>query len=107
MICDENIDSSLLDRTTYMGFCVDWIIELFGTLVCLIMLILSVSFTLGVCLYINAMVTDMEIILNDDDSNGPLERMEWWSRYVQEIAYHIKVIGCILRKSHFFVIDPI
>lgn len=58
----------------------------------------SASITIGECLYINAMVRDMKTMLNDDESSGPMGRMESWSTYVREVRFHIEVIGLVYGK---------
>lgn len=62
----------------------------------MIILIQSGSIAIGVWLYINAMVTDLKIMLNDDDCLNESERVDAWSTYVRGIRFHNDIIGLVL-----------
>lgn len=90
------IDSSLMGRATYMGFFVDWFIELMCTFLLNIILFLSMFISIGICLYINGMVNDIKMRLmplGNDATNDALQQKRTWAIYVQEMNFHIQTIG--------------
>lgn len=86
--------SSLVARANYIGFFVDWIIELIGNCVAYAMIIATASIFIGLHLYINGMMQDMRIRLTmraiDGDSTE--EPTQMWPTYVEEIQFHIEII---------------
>lgn len=56
----------MLGRNNYVGYAVDWIIELVAAVSCMIFVLINGSLYIGLCLYINAMVADMKTRLATD-----------------------------------------
>lgn len=105
-----NNDSSLMGRDNYMGFFVDWSIEVIATTTGYMTVILSALFYIGMYLYIDGMVNDMrmELMPNRPDSfkkpRHPLDQRKKWSIYVRQIEFHIEIIGYQL-TSRFALIS--
>lgn len=99
-----------MGRDNYMGFFVDWSIEVIATTTGYMTVILSALFYIGMYLYINGMVNDMrmELMPNRPDSfkkpRHPLDQRKNWSIYVRQIEFHIEIIGYQL-TSRFALIS--
>lgn len=95
--------SSLLGRTTYIGFFVDWLIQVATVLAAFVAIVLSVVSYVGLFLYINGMVDDLKMrmgLIEDNSSwtTSSLSQNKLWSTYVQAIDFHVEVLG-YARKS--------
>lgn len=88
-----------MGRDNYIGFFIDCAIEFYGCFSAFVVIHLSGSAYVGIALYINGMVKDMKMrimSINDHSSNtsvNPINQMKTWSAYVQEIDFHIEIIG--------------
>lgn len=83
--------SSFFGRDTYFGFAVDWFLETISIISCFVCFVPVGSLYTGLCLYINGMVLDMKARLTYT-AFGSQHRMDLWSVYVKEIAFHIEII---------------
>lgn len=82
------LNSSLIGRTTYIGFFIDWCIEVISVLGIFVTFISAGSFYVGMCLYINGMVEDMKIRMTSLDA----AQMEIWSSNVRQIQFHNEIL---------------
>lgn len=82
--------SSLLGQSTYIGFYVDWSLEAVALISAFIILSAASSLFIGLLLYTNAMIADlnMRLMSIDDESEPELSQagVEFWSVYVHEIV---------------------
>lgn len=85
--------SSLFGRDKYYGFAVDWLIELLSIIAGFIGYITVGSFYVGLCLYINGMVTDMKIKMVNKSSSDYLDGTRFWMVNVKEMMFHAEIIG--------------
>lgn len=100
-----------MGRTTYIGFYIDWFIEVCANMASLIIIISSGSLSIGIRLYINAMVKDMENTLNNDDfpteSSSSSDRAASWSTYFRGIEFHNEIIGRVCQSPPNQWLEPI
>lgn len=91
-----NLNSSLLGRSTFFGFLLDWFIQATDGLANFVIFITSVSFYIGMFLYTTGMVRDMQarIIAIEDDPEHPqkMNQANKWPIYVREIQFHAEII---------------
>lgn len=87
--------SSFFGRQTFVGFYVDWTIEVFTCLCYFTILTTSMSLIIGFCLYINGLVTDLRIqtsrIGSVKDEHSSLDGAAWIG-FVKEIQFHNQII---------------
>lgn len=84
--------SSLLGRNTYIGFGVDWVLEACAILMSTVLYISAGSFYIGVCVYINAMVTDMKERLKSPAFGSNSGMAIRWTSITKEIDLHNEII---------------
>lgn len=86
--------STLIGRTSYVGFFIDWFIELICFATVLLILIASGSIYIGISLYIIGMVEDLKMRIPSIDSDfvAQLNPASVWSIYVKEIDHHVEII---------------
>lgn len=89
--------SSFLDRSTYIGFFVLWLMDLVLLAPSILLILMSASIYIGTFLYINAMVNDLKgrlaaIVTNEPDKQQPTPD-KIWPIYIQQIELHIDIIG--------------
>lgn len=89
-----------MGRTTYIGFLVDWFLDMIFIIANFISFNITASIFVGIFLYINGMVKDMKTrftSINDDFAACRAQQIsqsnEIWSIYIQEIELHIGIIG--------------
>lgn len=87
IIFPENCSSSLIGRTCYLGFYIDWFIELTTGAACVIIIAINGSIYVGIFLYINGMVKDLKMRLSSE-----LSPVRPWSIYIKEINHHVEII---------------
>lgn len=78
-----------MGRANYIGFYIDWSIEAIGSTSSYIILITSDLIYIGVFLYVDAMVKDMQIRIKSSDFS---DQMNSWTMYVREMNFHIEII---------------
>lgn len=109
--CDSLfICSTLFGRVTYLGFYIDWLIEMVTVSVGFLAVCVSASIHIGMFFYIHAMVGDMSTRLMAIDAlelqqsahqNGKrFDSPRIWLIYVQEINFHLDIVG----YSQFFIL---
>lgn len=90
--------SSLIGRSDYLGFFIDWLVECLGTVAEFEMIIVSGSIYVGIFMYIDAMVSDIRMrfkTIADElsvEAKPSLDNLRLWSAYVREIDFHIEII---------------
>lgn len=84
--------SQLIERNIYIGFLVDWMIELFGVLCTSFTLISVASLYIGLCLYIGGMVADLRTKMAKFDHKTPVGSITVRSIYVQALQFHADII---------------
>lgn len=88
-----------MDRTTYIGFSIQWLFNLLATLADCVVIISTASIYIGMFLYINGMKRDLEarLISLDNDRDDLDQAMpptnKIWPIYIQEIDFHNEIIG--------------
>lgn len=94
--------SSILGRTGYIGFLVDWSIGATSVWVCFMAMTVAASVYIGIFLYINALVADLKQrvqaidVFSSSKPRQPMDHLKTWSIYLQEIELHIEIIGYML-----------
>lgn len=86
----------MTDQPSYIGFLIDWTIQLFGTVATYTIVTASASIFIGFFLYITGIVKDMKQRIErnfDIETPKPSDLTEKWSIYVQEIRFHNEIIG--------------
>lgn len=92
-----------MGRGSYIGFFVDWFIQAIACTSDFVVIILNASLFVGICFYINAMVTDMQMrtmpMKKKPNNRGwtleppeSLSQKDAWSIYVEEIEFHNEII---------------
>lgn len=95
----QTIDSSILGRTTYVGYYLDWLLALAVSTGGFVIIASSVSIYIGIFLYITGMVTDMKTRIESiekelrTDQRQALNQIRVWTIFVQEIQFHTDIIG--------------
>lgn len=104
----------MIGREGYVGFFIDWVIELACLIADILSMIASGSLYVGIWLYISAMVKDMKmrmisfaecapeqstsstcqmpILSIDADFGDEPIPLDTWPSYVQEIILHVDII---------------
>lgn len=82
---------------TYVGFCIDWSIQVIGLICYFIILFASGSMFFGFCLYITAMVADIKIRVMALDTNWSgqtkaADRIRMRTVYVREAQFHMEIL---------------
>lgn len=92
--------SSLIGRANYMGFYIDWLIEVISSASGYAIVIMTASIYIGIFLYINGMVCDMKMRMKDLESDFTTKmprhttnHIRICSIYVEEIEFHLNIIG--------------
>lgn len=90
--------SSLAGGANYIGFYVDLLMELVFAGAGLTIVAACASIYFGIALYINAMVSDMKMLMKSidwdviSDTRRRLVQVEIWSIYVRNIEIHTEAI---------------
>lgn len=92
------MNSSLIGRTTVIGFYIDWFIEWFAGKGYFTIMTTSASFYGGMCFYISGMVNDFRAQLQGIDKlilekrNGQLNESEVRKRFRRVIHFHSEIV---------------
>lgn len=79
------------DQGNVIGFYLDWFIEMIVSIVADVAIFISVSFYVGICLYINGMMKDIKLHLMDIDRVSTKDLK--WSLYAPLIDLHNEATG--------------
>lgn len=96
--------SSLLGQTTYIGFYVDWLIEVVAIVAGFTILAAASSLFIGMFVYINATIADSRMRLSSIEPGHAIDQsaVKFWPVYLREINFHIDIIRWILHLSEAF-----
>lgn len=85
--------SPILGRDGYIGFAVDWTIEISMVVSYSAVVVVVGLLHAGLCQYINSMVMDMKIriIGSANESHENIDQANRWSIYVTEIGFHNEI----------------
>lgn len=101
--------SSLIGRASYVGFYIDWIVEVLGFVADVTIITTTGTIYVGIFLYINGMVEDlkMRVFPIDADFIGDIIPVDIWSIYVHEINLHAEIIKLFTIFALFHTADLI
>lgn len=82
--------SSLIGRSSYLGFYIDWLLELIAVAADAVTLAINGSICVGIFLYINGMVDDMKTRISL--AAAELHPLNTWAILESEIRLHVEII---------------
>lgn len=95
--CFFSLFSTVLGRTTYIGFFVDWLLEAFSISVGFLIESASTSMFIGILYYISAMISDLNARIMSVNGCAAKESLQQrkalYSTYVDEMEFYTEIIG--------------